>query len=73
MFDMSAGVLFSGLVLSALGFALFLYGKRSEQFDTLAGGLALMGLPMLVHSLAWLWVAALGCCGGLVLWRRLAG
>ena len=73
MLDMSPGMLLSGLVLSMLGTALFLYGKKSEQFDTLAGGLALIGLPMVVHSLLWLWLAAAACFGGVFVLRRVGG
>jgi len=70
MFEMTAGMLLSGLVIGGLGFVLFLRGKREREPATLLGGIGLSVLPLGVHSVGLLWLLALGVVGGLVLLRR---
>lgn len=48
--DFSAGALFSSLVVSSIGFALFLYGKREQRWPQLVGGMLLMGGPYFTGS-----------------------
>lgn len=40
--DFSPAALFCSLVVSSIGFALFLYGKREHRAPQLAGGMLLM-------------------------------
>ena len=49
-FDISPATLFAGLLVSTIGFGLFLYGKRATRFPQLLTGLALMGFPLFVHG-----------------------
>ncbi len=64
-------VLFSGLVIGAVGFGLFLYGKKAPDLPTLAAGCALGVLPMFAHSLVVLWGVTAVCAGGLYAMKRL--
>lgn len=64
-------VLFSGLVIGAVGLGLFLYGKRAPDLPTLAAGAALGVLPLFAHSLVVLWGLTALCGGGLYVVKRL--
>jgi hypothetical protein len=48
MFDPT--VLFLGIVISSIGLALFVYGKKQARFPQLAVGLALMVFPYFVDT-----------------------
>jgi hypothetical protein len=73
MLDSSFGVILSGLVLGAVGFVLFMHGKRQSDLGSVLGGIALGVLPMVVHSLLLLWLAGAGVIAGVVLLRRGGG
>lgn len=64
--DFSAGALFASLVVSSIGFALFLYGKREQRWPQLVGGMLLMGGPYFTGSA--LATCALGAVVGCALW-----
>jgi hypothetical protein len=53
----------SGMIISAIGFVLFVYGKKVVVPKCLLVGIGLMTLPFVVHSLVWIWV---GAAAGLV-------
>ncbi len=59
------GLLLSGLVISMVGLAVFVYGKKTEKAKSLAIGLVMMVFPMFVPSLLWLWLLAGACLAGL--------
>jgi len=61
--DLSAGTLFTSLIVSTIGFGFFRYGKKTERLPQLAAGLAMMVYPYFVASAAW----SLGIFGALVL------
>ena len=46
--------LFASVVISAIGFGLFLYGKRAQRLPHLLTGLALMVFPYFVESVVWM-------------------
>ena len=73
MFEMTTGMLISGLVIGGVGFVLFFRGKREREVGTLLAGLGLSVLPLAVHSTGVLWLATAGVCGGLFLVRRFGG
>lgn len=54
---MSFWDLFSGLVLSSLGLMLFQIGRRRSEARKIVLGIVLMGLPWLLPSGPWPWVA----------------
>ena len=70
---MSTGVIMSGLLLGAIGFFMFMYGKREGQPLTLIAGIAVSILPMVMHSVLLLWVVSAVLIAGVVLHRRQAG
>ncbi len=59
------GLLLSGLAISMVGLAIFVYGKKTEKPKSLAIGLVMMVFPMFVPSLLWLWLLAGACLAGL--------
>jgi len=48
--DLDAGSLFLSLITSAIGFALFTYGRKSARLPQAVGGVALMVYPYFVGS-----------------------
>jgi hypothetical protein len=62
--------LFSGLVVGAIGFVVFVYGKRQAEPRCLLTGAVLCVYPYFVESVAWMWVVAAACLGVLYAWTR---
>ena len=52
--DDSAVALFASLLLSSVGFGLFVYGKKQRRAPHLAAGLALMGGPYFFPGTVWI-------------------
>lgn len=50
--DLSASSLFLSLITSAVGFALFTYGRKMQRLPQVVGGIALMVYPYFVGSAA---------------------
>lgn len=48
--SLDPGILFVSLLTSAVGFALFTYGRKQERLPQLIGGIALMVYPYFVSS-----------------------
>ncbi len=64
--DLSVGFLFSSLLISLVGLAVFLYGKKMENYVCLGIGLGLMVYPIFVPSVLVMWVIA--AAGGAALY-----
>lgn len=47
---MDANVLLVGVLVSAIGMGMFIYGKKATRWPHLAVGIALMLLPFVVYS-----------------------
>ena len=47
---MDANVLLMGVLVSAIGMGMFIYGKKAIRWPHLAVGIALMLLPFVVYS-----------------------
>lgn len=60
-------LLISGFIISTVGLGIFVYGKKMQSFKGLAIGIAMMGFPMFVSSLLWMWVTAVACVAGMYL------
>ncbi len=58
-------LLLAGLVISMVGVAIFIYGKKTEKPKSLGIGLLMMVFPMFVPSLLWLWLLSGACLAGL--------
>ena len=67
---MEPGPLLSGLVISMVGLAIFLYGKRMQEIRSLGIGLAMMTYPIFIHSILWMWLIAVGCIAAMYLLPR---
>lgn len=66
----SSAVLFASVLFGAIGFAAFIYGKKSYRWKPLGLGVALMVYPYFI-SRAWLLYAIGGAlCAGLFLFRE---
>lgn len=67
--DFSTGSLFASLLVSAVGFGLFLYGKKQARLPQLITGIALMIFPYLVAGPEW--ILGIGAALGAGLWLAL--
>ena len=68
--DLTPGTIFSGLMLGAIGAALFIYGKKQTDFRCLAAGVALCFAPYVIGSLVVLWLVSAAVLAGLVAWIK---
>jgi len=48
-------VLFSGVLIGAIGMGFFVYGKKTPDFRALLFGVLLSVVPLLAHTLLVLW------------------
>jgi len=60
-------LLISGFIISMVGMGIFMYGKRAQSLKGLAIGIVMMGFPIFVSSLLWMWVSAGACVAGMYL------
>lgn len=68
--DLSPGTIFSGLMLGAIGTALFIYGKKQTDLRCLAAGAALCFAPYVIGSLLVLWLVSAAVIAGLIAWIK---
>jgi hypothetical protein len=68
--DWSLSSILAGLLVSTLGFSIFLYGKNVQRFWPLVVGLAMMTYPWFIYSALWLWVITAILCVVLYLARE---
>jgi hypothetical protein len=62
MMNFSTAGFLVGMIVSTLGFSIFLYGKNVQRFWPLAIGLAMMTYPWFIYSPLLLWsITALLC------------
>lgn len=71
MFEMTTGMLLSGLVIGGVGLWLCLHGKREREPATLLAGIGLSVLPMAAHTVLALWGLSAACVVALVAIRKL--
>ena len=64
-------VLFSGIVIGAIGLGLFIYGKKAPDFGFLMSGVALSVIPFFAHSMLALWGLSGLCASALYLMRKM--
>ena len=57
-------------MLGLIGFAFFVYGKKSKEPIPLLGGVAMMVVPYLMDSIWMEWVATLGLAGAVFAAQR---
>ena len=68
--SLSPAYLMASMVVSTVGFGLFLYGKKQTRFPQLVTGIALMVYPLFVASVAWMLAIAGALIGALWLATR---
>ncbi len=57
------------VIFGAIGFGVFIYGKKERSVKPLVIGLVLMGYPYFVNSTFWLYAVGVGLCLLLYFWR----
>ena len=62
-------VLFSGIIIGALGMGFFVYGKKSADLKALGLGVVFSILPLVAHSLLVIW-GVTGLCASLAYFSR---
>jgi hypothetical protein len=60
--DLESDSLVASLIVSAIGFVVFGYGKRMQRVPQIVTGLVLMAFPYFVPNVAWM----AGIAGGLL-------
>lgn len=63
--NLSPATLVVGLMVSTIGFSLFLYGKRQARVPQAVAGIALMLLPLAVTNAWWLGAASVASLVGM--------
>ncbi len=64
--DLSPTDLFLSIFTGALGFALFLYGKKQSRLPQLIGGIALGVYPLFVTGALWLSIIGIAIVAGVI-------
>jgi hypothetical protein len=62
--NLSASWMFAGLIVSTVGFGLFLYGKKQTRLPQALAGIAMMIYPGFVASPALIYGIGVALCGG---------
>ncbi|MCB9838173.1 MAG: hypothetical protein H6813_02440 [Phycisphaeraceae bacterium] len=65
-------VLFSGMLIGAIGLGLLIYGKKAPDFGCLLSGLALSVIPFFAHTMLALWGLSGLTASALYLMRKMA-
>ncbi len=65
MTDFDAGAFLATMLVSGIGFVLFVYGKRMGRLPQLATGLLLLVYPYFVSSVLWMLAIATVILGAL--------
>ncbi len=63
--DLSPTNLFLSLVIGAVGFGIFQYGRKQQRVPQLVAGIALMGYPYFVASVGWMMAVGAAVVAGL--------
>jgi len=63
--EFSPGSLFASVLIGAVGFGLFQYGRKQQRIPQLVTGVALMGYPYFVASVGWMLVVGAVLLAGL--------
>ena len=69
--EITAGGLFINLLVSVVGFSIFLYGKKQARLPQLIAGVLLMVYPYLISNVLWMALVGISLLVGLILAVRL--
>ena len=67
--DFNGAKIFAWTIFGAIGFAVFLYGKKNQFFRTMIIGVALMVYPYFVSGTFLLYLIGIALTGALYFWR----
>ena len=65
----TAAELFASILFSTIGFAAFVYGKKSSRVGPMVLGVVLMIYPYFISELWQIYVLGSILCGALYFWR----
>ncbi|MDP4267644.1 MAG: hypothetical protein Q8880_09455 [Bacteroidota bacterium] len=68
---MSGTSIFLGMIISTIGLAYFIYGKKAEEFTYLIAGIVLMVYPYLISNVVWTVILGIVFCAVPVILNRL--
>ena len=66
----SAAYLFASILFGTVGFAAFMYGKKSQQWRAMSLGVALMVYPYFIEATWLVYVVGVALCAALYFWRE---
>jgi len=61
--------LFAGILFGAVGFAAFMYGKKSASWKPMTIGVILMVYPYFIEKTWLLYAIGVALCVGIFVWR----
>jgi len=61
--------LFAAILFGSVGFAAFVYGKKSASWKPMAIGVALMVYPYFIEETWLLYAIGAALCAGILVWR----
>jgi hypothetical protein len=68
--DFSAAKIFAWIIFGSVGFAVFLYGKKSDMLRPMIIGIALMVYPYFISGTALLYIIGAVLTAALYFWRE---
>ena len=68
--DFSAAKIFACTIFGAIGFAVFLYGKKNKFFRPMIIGVALMVYPYFISGTFFLYFVGIALTAALYFWRE---
>jgi hypothetical protein len=68
--DFSAAKIFACIIFGAIGFAVFLYGKKNRFFRPMIIGVALMAYPYFISGTLLLYIVGIALTAALYFWRE---
>ena len=68
--DFSAPKIFACIIFGAIGFAVFLYGKKNKSFRPMLIGFALMVYPYFISGTFFLYLVGIVLTSALYFWRE---
>ena len=71
LMSLDGNALLASLLVSSIGFVLFVYGKKQRRLPQMLVGVALMAFPYFVASLPWMFGVAIALLGALGVMLRL--
>ena len=68
--DFSAAKIFAWIIFGAIGFAVFLYGKKNKFLRPMIIGVALMVYPYFISGTFFLYIVGIALTAALYFWRE---